>query len=115
MHREHQRPQGYDEAIHGATPGPLFVLGLGHLEYIEKALQSFKQALERRGLWDPSEGIRYTCKEMEYPISELKKYFQGKDESESPGEKENFNLFFVEKKIEELEAIAKEIDQDYEE
>lgn len=102
------------EAIHGGMSGPLFVLGLGHLEYIEKALESFKQALQRRGLWEPSEGIRYTYKEMEYPISELKKYFQGKDGSESPGEKANVNLFFVEKKIEELKGAAKEIDQDYE-
>jgi hypothetical protein len=103
------------EAIHGGMSGPLFVLGLGHLEQIEKALESFKQALQRRGLWEPSEGIRYTYKEMEYPISELEKYLQRKDGSESPGEKANVNLFFVEKKIEELKGVAKEIDEDYEE
>lgn len=50
---------------------------------------------------------------MEYPLSELKKYFRGEDNSESAAKKAYINFFFVEKKIEEIERMAKEIDEEY--
>lgn len=88
-------------------------LATSHVEFLEKCLENFKQALKKRDLWEASESIRYLYEELDYPISELKKYFQGEDDSESANKRAVVNCFFVEKKIEELKEIAKEIDEDY--
>lgn len=99
------------EGVNSETPH--FLLAASHLETIEKTLDSFRQALGKRDLWEASEGIRYIYEELEYPLSELNKYFKKEDGSESADKKAEIFLFFVEKKIEELEEIAKEIDEDY--
>lgn len=102
------------EVIHGGGKA-LGPFGMVNLESIEKTLKSFRQALERRDLWEASEAIRYIYKDLEYPISELKKYFQGEDDSESADKKANVNVFFLDKKIEELKEIAKDVDEEYDE
>lgn len=66
-------------------------------------------------MWGAYKSIDYIYKELEYPISELKKYFRGEDNSESADKKANIDLFFIKKKIEELEGMAKEIDEEYDE
>jgi hypothetical protein len=43
----------------------------------------------------------------------VKRYFEGKDTSESSAQNANINLFFIEKKLDELEKLAAEIDEKY--
>lgn len=64
-------------------------------------------------MWGAYKSIDYVYMELEYPISELKKYFRGEDNSESADKRAYINFFFIEKKVEELEEMAKEIDEEY--
>lgn len=88
-------------------------LGLTHMELIQESLESFKQALEKRDLWGAYYPIQYIYKEMEYSISEVKKYFQGENNLESATDRARVNFFFIDKHLEKLEQIAKEIDEEY--
>jgi len=88
-------------------------LGTMHLELIKEALENFKQALEKRDLWDAYDSIRYIYGELEYPIGEVEKYFQGEDKATLARKRAEVNFFFIDKHLGELEQMAKEIDEDY--
>jgi hypothetical protein len=99
------------ESIHSdAYPASL---GLMHLELIQKSLVSLKQALQKRDLWGAYDSVNYIYKEIEYPIGEVEKYFRGKNDLESSRDRARVNFFFIDKHLENLEQIAKEIDEDY--
>ena len=88
-------------------------LGLMHIELIQKSLGSLKQALEKRDLWGAYDSIKYIYEELQFPISEVEKYFRGEDVTASARKRAEVNFFFVDKHLEELEQIAKEIDEEY--
>jgi hypothetical protein len=88
-------------------------VGLMHIELIQESLESFKQALEKRDLWGAYGSIKYIYEELQYPLSEVEKYFRGEDVTASPRKRAEVNFFFIDKHLEELEQIAKEIDEDY--
>lgn len=99
------------EEIHRRKAPPS--LGTTHFKPVEKALNDFRQALEKRDLWEASESIKYIYEELEYPVGELKRYFEGTIDSDSSDKGANINLFFIQKKVEELKEIAEQIDEDY--
>jgi len=84
---------------------------------IRRTLHTFKQALAKRGIeLDTYDSIKYLYNELEYPLCELEKYFQCLIHEKEPEINEKTaHIFadFVTKKVEELEQIAKEIDNDY--
>ncbi len=89
-------------------------LGAASLSVITKALQNFKEALAKRGVYYDS--VSYVCKLLEYPSAELEAFFQNAQN----GKELNINektayifAFFVEKQVGELVSMAKEIDEDY--
>ena len=88
-------------------------LGLMHIELIQKSLESFKQALEKRDLWGVYESIKYIYEELQYPIGEVEKYFRGEDVTASARKRAEVNFFFIDRHFEELQQIAKEIEEDY--
>lgn len=88
-------------------------LGLMHIELIQKSLKSFKEALEKRDLWGAYDSIKHIYEELQYPISEVEKYFRGEDVAASARNRAEVNFFFIDKKLEELEQIANEIEEDY--
>jgi hypothetical protein len=99
------------ESIH-SEPCPAS-LGLMHIELIRESLGSFKQALQKRDLWGAYDSIKHLYEELEYPISEVEKYFRGEDTAASARKRAEINFFFIDKRLEDLEQIAKEIDEDY--
>jgi hypothetical protein len=88
-------------------------LGLMHIELIQKSLESFKQALEKRDLWGAYDSIKYIYEELQYPISEVEKYFRGEDATASARKRAEVNFFFIDKYLEKLQQIAEEIDEGY--
>jgi hypothetical protein len=99
------------EAIH--SEGHPASLGLMHLEIVKEALENFKQALERRDLWGAYQPIQHIYEELKYPMGEVEKYFRGEDSGGSAGKRAIVNFFFIDKHLQELEQMAKEIDEDY--
>ncbi len=84
-----------------------------HIKHIEETLEKLKQALEKRNLWGAYDSIKYLYEDLSFPIEEFKKYFEREDQSEAADKQAEINLFFIDKKMEELKGMAKEIDEDY--
>lgn len=87
-----------------------FSQGEMHLGLVEEALDAFKQALINRGEWNRGETARETFDEMEYPLQELRKFFQARQDAYLHEKAANIFWFFVTQRIELLRQIADEID-----
>lgn len=93
------------------------VLGQVNLQQVKDTLQSFGEALERRGIeLDTYDCIKYAYELLEYPLDELETFFQ----SIKSGSQSNIDVktayifaFFVEKHVAKLKQMAQEIDEDY--
>lgn len=86
-----------------------------NLQPIEGVLQSFRDALRKRGIeletYDP---IKYLYDELEYPLTRLVGYLGEGETDRGLGKKDaHIFVFFVEKRVDELRQIAQRIDQDY--
>jgi hypothetical protein len=88
-----------------------------NLNVIKKALEDFQTALEKRGselgTYDIIEDL-YNL--LAYPMAELEAYFQHLEKGETPNINEktaHIFAFFISKKLDELIAVAAEIDEDY--
>ncbi len=81
------------------------------LAAIKDHISQFKQALEERGVLPAYDSIAYTLNELVYPIQQLTEYFDGT--SVLDVEAAYIFGFFVRAKVGELEAMAKEIDEEY--
>lgn len=97
-------------------------MALWGVDSLNDKLQKFRNVLIKRGLdIDAYDSIKFIFKEVEYPIKELKKYFEFY-KSFSPNDKiEVINnetagifVYYLDKKFEELCEMAKEIDEEYE-
>lgn len=105
----------YKVLLTGEIHHPIY--GESNLQQIKGTLDTFKNALARRGIeletYDP---IKFVYKELGYPLNELEKFFQNAKESKTLNIDEKtayIFVFFVEKQIDELEEIAKEMDEEY--
>jgi hypothetical protein len=99
------------EQIHSGGYPP--ELGLMHLEIIKKNLHEFKEALAKRDLWAGSDSLQHIYRDLDYPLHEVARYFRGEDNQEFAKERVQVNFFFIDKHLDEIEQIAKEIDEDY--
>jgi len=91
--------------------------GEADLQQIKQTVQSFRDALEKRGIeLETYDCIKYVYELLEYPLDELEKFFQsvksGK-ESDITEKAAYIFAFFVKKQVAELRRMAKEIDEDY--
>ena len=62
------------------------------------------------------EGVNYVCELLEYPLAELEAFFQNvlNGQELNINEKTAFIFaFFLQKQVDELISMAKEIDEDY--
>jgi len=104
----------YFEKISGAAHGSeLSVLGSMHVKLVKKCLQEFRNALEERGILSEHDGTTYYLELVEYPLTELQKYFDDPGESSLNNRSAYIFAFFVKHHVEKLQQIAKEIDSDY--
>lgn len=83
--------------------------GSSHVQLIIECIKQFKSALDERGHPKPD----HLLKEMTYPLDELMKFFQKPNESKLNDQDAYIFLFFIRAKMDELEQIAKELDEGY--
>lgn len=90
--------------------------GGSNLQQIKKTLDTFKNALAERSIELGTYSIKSVYTELEYPLNELEKFFQNAKEGKTLNIDEKtayIFVFFVKKRIDELEEIAKEMDEGY--
>jgi hypothetical protein len=104
----------YFEKISGACYGSeLVALGAGVVGLVLDCLEKFKAALQVRGTLKAYDSVTYYLDLIEYPLTELKKYFENSPDSILDGKSAYIFAFFAHKHIEMLQQIAKEIDEEY--
>ncbi|MBN1383245.1 MAG: hypothetical protein JXA41_16390 [Deltaproteobacteria bacterium] len=98
------------ETIHGSKPEEF---GTIHINLIAETLNNFKIKLENRGILKAYDSVGYLLELLEYPIAQLSAYFVQPDAPTIDKKTAYIFAFFVEKHVEELIGIAKEIDEKY--
>lgn len=89
-----------------------FILGKVNLNIVADILDKFKNTLEARSEWRENNSINFYYDHLEYALYQLKQYFTG---NSTFNEKDAYIFVsFVEKQLNELIAIAKDIDREYE-
>ncbi|MDP2918854.1 MAG: hypothetical protein Q8O43_01365 [Dehalococcoidia bacterium] len=97
-------------AIDGSEPSEF---GTMHVRLVAKVIEAFKERLKERGALQAYDSVVYLIELIEYPIQELTTYFADATRSPLSAKGAHIFAFFVDKHIEELKSIAKEIDEDY--
>lgn len=89
-----------------------FILGKTNLDIVTNVLGNFKNTLEARSEWRGNDSINFHYEQLKYALYQLKQYFAG----DSTFNEKDAYIFvsFVEKQLNELIAIAKDIDREYE-
>ncbi len=96
---------------YGEYSMPLRKVGL---EMIEKILDDMDNILKSNNIdLDKHFGIKDAYKELEYPLSELKKCFNNDASSHLNKRDSEIFTWYVGSKLSELEDMAKEIDREY--
>lgn len=98
-------------AIDGSSPRES---GAMHIRIVSEAVRAFKERLQERGMPQAYDSVVHLVNEIEYPISELIMYFDGVTHTSLSTESAHIFSFFVDKHLEELKSIAREIDEEYE-
>jgi hypothetical protein len=92
-------------------------LGLINLQQIKKSLQDFREVLGKRGIEIQTYApIQYVYQQIEYPLGELERFFQRSKNEEDANIDEKaayIFAFFLEKQVDDLRQMAREIDEDY--
>lgn len=121
MHREeklgdffHNNLSYYFEKIYGATHSSQPPeAGLMHTNLISEVIEKFKNALKNRDLFDTYDSLKYELELLEYPLSELKGFFN-EPQSSKLNEKDAYIFAsFIEEYIGKIKKTAEEIDQEY--
>jgi hypothetical protein len=99
------------EAIHGDKPAEF---GAMHVKLISETIEALKEKLKKRGVLGAYDSITYLLDLLAYPISELSNYFSSPGSSGLNSKSGYIFTFFIQKHLDELKEIAKEIDEDYE-
>jgi hypothetical protein len=82
------------------------------LEVIMENVKAFRDALTKRGALNASSNLEYFLAEVEYPLGELKAYFESKGSLKDPRDASIFT-HFLQDKAHGLLGLAKEIDDEY--
>jgi hypothetical protein len=88
--------------------------GTMHVGLVSEAIETFKVRLKERGTLKAYASVVYLIELTEYPLHELAVYFADTTRSHLNAKDAYIFTFFIEKHIEELKGIAKEIDEVYE-
>jgi hypothetical protein len=86
-------------------------MGDAALQTVRKYIAEFKQALEKRGILNDSNDLKYEFAEIQYPLEELERFLRG--QSVLDGRGAAIFAFFARHKLQDLEQIATELDQEY--
>ena len=92
-------------------------LGLMHVELVKEVMDKLKESLQKRGIEiDTYDSIKYLYELLEYPITELKLYFDrliAKTEPRINDKTAYIFAYFIREQLSELKEIAKELDDEY--
>ncbi|RLE31421.1 MAG: hypothetical protein DRJ61_11375 [Acidobacteria bacterium] len=80
---------------------------------VEKTLTDFKAALDERGLAGAYTGVECTLELLEYPMVEIKRYFEDPQSSRLNGKDLYIFVAYISTKFDELQDMAEEIDSEY--
>lgn len=93
------------------------VMALVSLHSLENILEAFREALARRGIeLDTYDSVKWLYNELEYPLSELRDFFEAVKKMSNPTLDHRAAYIFacyIRDKIGELRKIAQEIDENY--
>jgi hypothetical protein len=76
-------------------------------------IEKFKDAMQARGILKAYDSVNYYLELVQYPLMELKKFFDNSIESNLSSKSAYIFSFFVHKQMHILKQIAKEIDEEY--
>jgi hypothetical protein len=102
----------YFEKISGACDGS-DPLGASMLGLVLNSIESFKTAMQTRGVLKAYVSVTDYLGLIEYPLTELKKYFENSTESNLNSKSAYIFAFFAHKHMHTLQNMAKEIDEEY--
>ncbi len=98
------------DAIDGSKPREF---GAMHIHLVTEVIKAFKERLKEREILQAYDSVVYLINLIEYPIQELTMYFTDATHNYLNARSAHIFVFFIDKHIEELKSIAKEIDEDY--
>lgn len=98
------------EAIHG---GNFPEFGALHVKLVSEAIERFKDMLVARGLLDTSDSISDHLELVDYPLSELMRYFNTPQDSKLNAKDAYIFLSFIREQVDLLKRMAAEIDEEY--
>lgn len=110
------RSLGYDcekigEAIDGGLPADF---GAGLVVSMLDSIKAFKEELERRGVLEAyGDAVGEYSRQLEYPLNELRRYFESPAESRLNASDADIFLSYVRKHMGEFVQMAEEIDEEY--
>lgn len=89
-------------------------LGVWGLDEVQRTLDEYRHGLEIRGIQiDTYDSIKYFYELLVYPLGQLASYLRGEKSDVRNAEAAEIFTYFVEKHLEELRAIARDIDEDF--
>lgn len=91
--------------------------GLRHVKLVKEVMDKLQESLQKRGIEiDTYDSIKDLYELLEYPITELKLYFDGLIDKKEPtiNDKTAYIFaYFIREQLPQLKKIAKEIDDEY--
>ena len=103
----------FSKIAEGIRTAGLHGLARATLETVTSTLASFREALVQRGELPANEHLEYDLAQLDYPLERLARYLddpEGDVLSEADAE---IYRFYIERKFDDLIAMAKEIDEEY--
>lgn len=103
----------FSKIAEGIRTAGLHGLARATLETVTSILASFREALVQRGELPANEHLEYDLAQLDYPLERLARYLddpEGDVLSEADAE---IYRFYIERKFDDLIAMAKEIDEEY--
>ena len=103
----------FSKIAEGIRSAGLHGLARANLQSVAGILASFRDALVQRGELPANEHLEYDLAQLDYPLERLAKYLDDPNGDALSAEDAEIYRFYIERKFDDLIAIAKEIDEAY--
>ncbi len=103
----------FSKISEGIRTAGLHTLARRNLDTATSILANFRDALNQRGELPANEHLEYDLAQLDYPLERLARYLDDPDGDALSEADAEIYRFYIERKFEDLIAIAKEIDEEY--